>query len=248
MLVGVNGFWDDWGLRAKVTFDGPNRLILVNPGVTDLDFRDDVYTEWKQWVQVYDHMKYAQAITVVGGDPISLTVSLGATFFLVNGWKIRTWEGNHRLTVAGNVYCDDGTNQFVDTVGAWTITINLKVSNLIDQVYTDGGAAPTPSEIAEAVAAEMGPTPTPEQISDAVWLHSAAAGLQGSVGELLGLAGKNQVIDQVTADDSGAIANARLRTFQTPEDAEAGTDASGTYQLLLSRSAGLLSMVRMTAT
>jgi hypothetical protein len=88
---------------------------------------------------------------------------------------------------------------------------------------------------------------TPEQIADAVWLHSAAAGLQGSVGELLGLAGKNQVIDQVTADASGAIANARLRTFPTPADAEAGTNASGTYQLLLSRSAGLLSMVRMTA-
>lgn len=229
MLVGINGFWDDWELRAKVTFDGPNRLIIINPGVTDLDFRTDIYTEWKQWVRVYDHMKYAHAITVVGGDPITPTVSLGATFFLANGWKIRTWEGDHRLTLAGNVYSDDGSNQFVSTIGNWNITINLKVSNLIDQVSTTGSGA------------------NPSEVADAVWAHPSAVALQDGVKETLGLVGKNQVVDQVVADPSGGLSTARLRTYPTEADSIAGTNVLGTYHLVLSKTSGVLSLVRMSA-
>ena len=33
----------------KVTFDGPNKLILVNEGVLTLNAQDDIYFNWKEW-------------------------------------------------------------------------------------------------------------------------------------------------------------------------------------------------------
>lgn len=44
MLTTFFGFWDYWELRHKVTFDGVNKLIEVNPGVTSLDVQRDLYS------------------------------------------------------------------------------------------------------------------------------------------------------------------------------------------------------------
>ena len=86
-------FWDYWNLNHKVTFDGEARIIYVNEGVTFLDFRSDVYSAWKEWVQLPSHPQnasYLDAMRSVGGDPIDETngVYLGATYFLRNGWRI----------------------------------------------------------------------------------------------------------------------------------------------------------------
>jgi hypothetical protein len=124
-----------WSNQSKVTFDGDNKLILVNPGVTGVLVESDIYSNWKESSQVYDYLKYDAAMRNVGGDPINVEGDkLGATFFLINGWKIRTWEGNHNLSVIGNLYSDDGLSPFVSTLGDWNITITTTVSNLIDKV------------------------------------------------------------------------------------------------------------------
>ena len=43
MISSYYGFWDYWNLYHKVTFDGINKLILINDGETELDFQIDVY-------------------------------------------------------------------------------------------------------------------------------------------------------------------------------------------------------------
>lgn len=132
-------YWqDEWNLYPKVTFDGQNKLIIVAPGVTELDVKVDVYSAWKEWVKLYDYTKWPQAMRSVGGDPISDTQDLGSTYFLINGWKMRTWEGDHRLVVKGNIYTDDGSNVFLPTLGSHNIVISLTLSNLID--FLDTGA------------------------------------------------------------------------------------------------------------
>ena len=54
------GNWQFWSVydtandlygNHKVTFDGPNKIIIVNEGVTELDFREDVYSNWKEWLK-----------------------------------------------------------------------------------------------------------------------------------------------------------------------------------------------------
>lgn len=128
------GFWSEWLNPQRVTFDGPNKLMLVNEGVTAIDVEIDLYSDWKEWAQLYDHGKYLPAMRAVGGDPTTAGRALGATFFLVNGWRVRTWDGDHRLTVIGNLFTEEGEPPFVPVTGPHTTIIESNVSNLVDRL------------------------------------------------------------------------------------------------------------------
>ncbi len=165
-LIFNYGNWQFWGDynpplylgEQKVVFDGFNKLILVNEGVTELDFRVDVYSAWKEWVQDPNQVnaKWEKALDVIGGDPLPGDRVLGTTFFLENGWRMRTWEGNHSLTVTGNVFTREGEPIFVPTLNPWTITINLNTSTLVETILPalslDAGDI---AGIADAVWAEV---------------------------------------------------------------------------------------------
>jgi len=146
------GNWNFWSIYDtpnklygdhKVTFDGENKLILVNYGEIELDFREDVYSNWKEWLHDpnQDNEKYLEAISVVGGDPLPGDRALGATYFLENGWRMRTWEGDHELTVTGNVFTRSGDPLFVPTLEGWTITINLNTSTLVETIFGQANIA-----------------------------------------------------------------------------------------------------------
>lgn len=156
---------------AKVAFDGTNRLITINTGITEIDFTEDVYSEWKLWVLVSDNAKYTQAISVIGGDPIGGSRYLGATFFLENNWKIRPYEGNHTLTITGNVYSRDGSSPLTATIGNYNVLVNMSTSNLIDTIATGGSDAPTAEENATAVWNKILPE-TPVASSYGEWVSA----------------------------------------------------------------------------
>jgi hypothetical protein len=138
LLTLFPNYWDYWELRDNVTFDGENKLIIINNGVTSLDFKKDIYSPWKEWISTLDNMKYQLAISVVGGDPITGEISLGTTFFLENGWKIRPYEGDHILSLTGNVFSRDASSLFVKTLGNFNVYISTNRSNLIDTVNVSG--------------------------------------------------------------------------------------------------------------
>src|SRR3990172_1116667 len=98
---------------SVVTFDGSNRLIVVDNGVTEIDVKIDLYSDWKEWMLLGDNSRYAQAMRAVGGDPLPGSKQLGSTFFLMNGWKIRPHEASHTLTVNGNLYSEDGSSPYI---------------------------------------------------------------------------------------------------------------------------------------
>lgn len=156
-------FWGDYNPplylgEQKVTFDGFNKIIIVNEGITELDFSVDVYSAWKEWTKDPNQVnaKWEKALDVIGGDPLPGDRVLGTTFFLENGWRMRTWEGDHSLTVTGNVFTREGEPIFVPTLNPWTITINLNTSTLVETILpalslgTDDIAG-----IADAVWAEV---------------------------------------------------------------------------------------------
>ena len=122
----------------KVHFDGPNKWIVINNGVTELDVREDVYSAWKEWLEVRDNAKYDQAITAIGGEPITATQSVGITYFLENGWRIKMWEGNFNLTVNGNLYTrEPGESPYLPPEGDYAISIATSRSNLVDLIVPD---------------------------------------------------------------------------------------------------------------
>lgn len=136
---------------AGVTFDGNNKIIIVDNGVTTLN-AVEVYSDWKEWVQTTDNSKYEQAFTVLGGDPLPGSLYLGTTLFLENNWRIRPYEGDHVLTLEGNLYDRAGASPFVSTVGTYNVLITTRVSNLVDTVATGGSTGITNTDIQNIAA------------------------------------------------------------------------------------------------
>lgn len=110
---------------AKVTFDGPNKLIIVDYGVTELDVRADLYSDWKEWMLLSDNSKYLPAFRTVGGDPTKAGEAISPYYFLLNGWLIRPHEDDHELFIDGNLYGDEGADLITPTLGAYTVLVTI---------------------------------------------------------------------------------------------------------------------------
>ena len=144
-----NNEWVYWNLYHKVTFDGPNKLIRVNDGVTALDVKTDIYSAWKEWVVILgelglhdENAAFLEAISAIGGQPTP-TGAIGGTFFLENGWKIKPYPGSYRLDVSGNLFSVDGSNPYVaaDVIPGEPNNINItnQTSNIVDTVNAGFG-------------------------------------------------------------------------------------------------------------
>jgi len=129
---------------SKVTFDATNRLIIVDNGIVELDAGGDLYSEAKrQWKTdaVLNGMRLP--FRTIGGDPLGGGLTAGAYYFLQNdnGWRIRPYEGDHHLTINGNLYPEDaGQDIVVETVGAYTVLVRLQTSSLTQAADADPAA------------------------------------------------------------------------------------------------------------
>lgn len=135
------GFWEFWAPydpqagyygQQKVVFDGPNKKIYVVPDSGSISVKEDIYSNWKEWVQVRDHAKYEQAIRVSGGDPIADGTTTGDIYFLINGWQIIV---DQNLDIYGVIFSDDFDSPFLREDGT-NIVIN-RVSNLVQTLTPD---------------------------------------------------------------------------------------------------------------
>lgn len=136
MLGTYGGHWDYWSRYHKVTFDGVQRLIIVNPEVTSINVKVDIYSDWKEWVFLDDYSKFTQAIRCIGGDPIGSGVYAGDLYFLLNGWKIYV---DHAVDFDGVIYSDDGSNPIATPQNAYavrTTASNLALSRGRDPADT----------------------------------------------------------------------------------------------------------------
>ena len=150
------GFYDPWLDTIKVTFDGENRLILINDGETEIDVKEDLYSAWKRWATQSDHAKYLPAFRAVGGDPIDATNVITPQYFLLNGWKIRPYEGNHVLSIKGIILSESGEDPLVPTLRPWNISVTNVVAVKSESIVKEVPAAgPTAEEIVNAVWAKM---------------------------------------------------------------------------------------------
>lgn len=144
MLSLYYGFWEYWNLYHKVTFDGINKLIIVNPGATQLDVQRDIYSAWKEWLLIEDNAKFPQALNLVGGEPTIQGQFLDATFFLLNGWRLKPQSGSYTLDIIGNLFDVDGEQIFIpadiDPLNPNNININTNTSVIVRRVEVGGGS------------------------------------------------------------------------------------------------------------
>jgi len=120
-------------------FNGDDKLIILEVSDGTSVRVEDIYASWKEWV-LEGNTQYLQAMSSIGGDPITDIINLGATFFLENGWKIRPYEGDQNLEIIGNIYTRDSSNPIVPTLGSYRVLVTTRVSNLIDTVSTGGSS------------------------------------------------------------------------------------------------------------
>jgi hypothetical protein len=106
------GFWDYWELYHKATFDGENRIIIINDDVTALDIKIDVYSDWKEWVDLENNGKYLAALRTIGGDPTIDIQTAGDIYFTINGWRVAVDLTTARIT--GTLFSDDYESAWID--------------------------------------------------------------------------------------------------------------------------------------
>ena len=147
MLAFNYGEWWRWETAdaggfpgQKVTFDGINKLILVNEGETTLDIQTDVYGGWKEWLLQRDNIKYEKAITTLGGDPITESTFIGDTYFLENGWRIQPWSSfnGYILDVVGNIYTREAGGNPVNPTP--NVSVLLTRANITETAIVGGAA------------------------------------------------------------------------------------------------------------
>lgn len=144
------------------TFDGTNKLIILDNGVTSFSVAD-LYSRWKDWFALSDNSKYETAFgNSIGGNPLGGGIVLGSYYFLQNGWKIRPQEADHVLEVTGNLYpIPDTASLFQTTVGSFNVQIIMRNSSL-----TQGVAS---ADISGAVwSADLSGTQTQDTAGDVV--------------------------------------------------------------------------------
>lgn len=138
------GEWTYWDPNEvgpqKVTFDGPNKLILINEGETTIDIQKDVYSAWKDWSRQINNLQFLEAISTLGGDPITSETFVGDTYFLENGWRIQPWNSynGYILDVIGNIYTrEPGQNPVNPTPN---VSVTLTRSNITETAIVGGAA------------------------------------------------------------------------------------------------------------
>ena len=159
------GFGQQWGLNHVVDFDGASKRIRIAPSASSLSVKADLYSAWKEWVQLYDNSKYLPAFRTIGGDPLGADQYAGDLYFLMNGWQI---EVNHPITLTGVLYHDDGISPYIILPGGG---VTASVAALVQTTGFSG----TINNIVE-------PNILPKDVWDYLM---AEANTPGSVGERL---------------------------------------------------------------
>lgn len=118
----------------KWDLDTTLRLFILKTGITEVDVQIDLYSDAKElWQSDVNVRQYPFPMRTVGGDPISATQNLGDTYFLINDYRIRPYEGDHELVIDGNIFTDPaGDPIVVPTLGTFTVLVTNTVSNLVD--------------------------------------------------------------------------------------------------------------------
>lgn len=170
--------------RVNATFDGVNRLIVLDQAVTTVAVLD-LYSDWKEWAQ--SNSGYTRAFLSSGGDVSSTGDLRGQYIDITNGWQIDT---NSSVVFQGNVFRDS-----LDPIGS-TLSV----------IKEEAGVKSSTFLVSNLAGAVQVPTGSGLSTQQNTWLSELHQTLQ-SAGVLSGSALANSPSD-ATAETQSAIVNA----------------------------------------
>ncbi len=112
----------------KFEFNGQDKIIYVLSPTINFNVKD-LYSDWKRWVSDdIGNSGYLQAMKSIGGERISDTISISPYIEVLNGWKIKPYDGDYELSVYGNIFATGGLNPFA-SADSGSVTIKLEVTS-----------------------------------------------------------------------------------------------------------------------
>ena len=158
MLLGAlyGGFWDYWELNHLVTFDGVNKVIIINDTTTNLSVKVDLYSDWKEWLKLEDNGKYEAALRTIGGDPTIDIQNAGDIYFMINGWRVAVDLTTARIE--GTLFSDDFESAWIDKTqyidnGLFVPVFPALASSLVTGI--DSSQIATPESIRTELTPEL---------------------------------------------------------------------------------------------
>jgi len=213
-------YWDLWELQHKCTFDGPNKLILLTPGITAYDVKEDFYSDWKEWFLGWDGViqsMYEQAFRTVGGDELPRSRQLDTIFFLINNWRIKLPQGNNAIYINGNLYTEEGDSAFISADGLLNNNkVELAVSSMISATtqqmsVSEDDMASIAAKVWGELLTNYNTTGTAGKVlKDTL---TEVNDMRSEVKRILGLVHENFYIDLPTFDSNNNMTSARIRTY-----------------------------------
>lgn len=163
MLYG--GFWSYWELQHKCIFDGVNKKIYIAPEVSNIGVKENIYSEWKEWLMQDANAKYLPAIRVIGGDSLGSNLYAGDLYFLMNGWQIII---DHFVQVTGVLYNEvANTSPYIVQAGGGVVST---VSNLVQTSNS--------SEVVSSISSAVWANPTRTLTSTPEDIFASGRGLE----------------------------------------------------------------------
>jgi len=111
-------------------FVGPEKIIYITVGTTEMDVLD-LYSSWKRWAQDTDNLKYQYAMSSIGGEELSPGKFIAGYIQLLNGWRIKPYDGNYVLAVVGNLFVEGGSSPFLQAENGTVLVNMLSTSNAL---------------------------------------------------------------------------------------------------------------------
>jgi len=149
--------WDYMTADLKFTVDTANRYIIIDPDVTTLDIKADIYKGLKTWYSILDNSRYAFPIRTIGGDPTPGDKFAGDIYFMINGYRI-VYDPTH-VKVTGVIYSDDYDTAWLYFLNTTLPVYPAEASNLVLAVQPSlsGLLIPSAGDNATAVRTELTP-------------------------------------------------------------------------------------------
>ena len=94
-----------------IQFDAINKWIKITSGteITALA----IYNATMDWCDEQPTISYSVPMSAVGKAPLGGGVYTDSIFILLDGWKIKLYDGTYQFIIFGTVITDDGTPRTV---------------------------------------------------------------------------------------------------------------------------------------
>ncbi len=127
--MGAKLNWNTATFKCEVTI-APDVNDLINLD-WDVDGWSDTVDDWQASVTKRGH---TFPLIAIGGQTTS-GGKLGSTFLLRDPWQIEPYEDNHEMIIEGNLFHENAlTRLILPTAGAFTVTVNMQTSTLVEVV------------------------------------------------------------------------------------------------------------------